>query len=149
MLAKVGDPLCLKTEVGGKQGHALRKKQSSKHYLIKEFVKELAPSLQLLLAGGEFEVRFGSWNIKNFCGKSTEVGEQLRRREVDMCCLQKVRWRRQEDRLVGCRGRRYRLWWSGNNDEIEGVGNLVKKELRKKVVEVQKKQQSDGNGAGF
>ena len=49
MLTKVGDPSCLKTEVGGKQGHALRKTQCTKNYFMKEFVKELAPSPRQLL----------------------------------------------------------------------------------------------------
>ena len=74
--------------------------------------------------------------------------EQLRTREVDMCCLQEVRWRRQGARFVGCRGRRYKLWWSGNNDGIVGVGILVKKTFRKGQSS-EKKWQSDGNGAGF
>ena len=43
MLTKVGDPSCLKTEVGGKQGHALHKKQSIKNYLVKDFVKKWPP----------------------------------------------------------------------------------------------------------
>ena len=74
MLTKVWDPLCLKTKVGDKQGHALRKRQKApKTYLMKKFVKELAPSpRQLLNARGvqrisglhKFEVRFGSWNVE-------------------------------------------------------------------------------------
>ena len=38
-----------------------------------------------------------------------EVYEQLRKREVDMCCLQEVRWIRQRARFVGIRSRRYKL----------------------------------------
>ena len=64
--------------------------------------------------------------------------EQLRKREVDICCLQEVRWREQGARFVGCKGTRYKLWWSGNNDGI-GVGVLVKKELCEKVVEIRRK----------
>ena len=75
--------------------------------------------------------------------------EQLRKRKVDMCCLYEVRWRGQGAQFVGIRGRRYKLWWSRNNDAIEGVGILVKKELCKLVVEVRRKSESDGNGAGF
>ena len=142
MLTKVGDPSCLKTEGGGKQGHALRKKQSTKNYLMKEFVKELAPSPRLLLNGQgvrriswlqKFVVRFKSWNVGGFCGRGAEVCELLRKREVDMSHLQDVRWRGQGARFVGCRGRRYKLWWSGNNDGIGGVGILVKEELCEKV----------------
>ena len=92
MLTKVEDLSCLKTEVGGKQGHALRKKESTKNYLMKEFVKELAPSLRQLLNGQgvqrisglqKCEARFGSWNVGSFCGRGTEVCEQLKKREVD------------------------------------------------------------------
>ena len=65
--------------------------------------------------------------------------EQLKKRELDMCCLQGVRWRKQGARFDGCRGRRYKMWWFGNNDETGGVGILVKKELCEKVIEVRRK----------
>ena len=43
MLTKVGDPHVKKTEVKGKQGHALHKRQKApKTYLMKKFVRELA-----------------------------------------------------------------------------------------------------------
>ena len=76
---------------------SVKNKEFVKNYLMKEFVKELAPSPQQLLNGQgvqriselhKFEVRFGS-----FCGRGTEVSEQLKKREVDMCCLPEVRWR--------------------------------------------------------
>ena len=63
---------------------------------MKEFVKELAPSLRQLLNGKgvqrisglqEFEVRFGNWNVGSFCVRGKEVCKQLRKRDVDMCCL--------------------------------------------------------------
>ena len=41
--------------------------------------------------------------------------------------------------FVGCKGRRYKLLWSGNNDRIRGVGILVKEKLCEKVVEAQEK----------
>ena len=61
------------------------KDKSSKTYLMKEFVKELASSPQQLLNGQgmqrisrlqKFKVIFGSWNVGSFCGRSTEVCEQ-------------------------------------------------------------------------
>ena len=56
-----------------------------------------------------------------------------------MRCLQKVRWRGQGARFVGCRDRRYKLRWSGNNNRIGGIEILVKEELCEKVVEVRRK----------
>ena len=55
--------------------------------------------------------------------------KQLRKRKADMCYRQEVRWRGQGARFVGCKGTRYKLWWSGNNDRIGGVGILVKEKL--------------------
>ena len=55
-------------------------------------------------------VRFGSWNAGNICGRGTEVCEELRKRKVDVCCLQEVRWRGEGARFFGVKGRRYKLW---------------------------------------
>ena len=41
--------------------------------------------------------------------------------------------------MMGVKGRRYKLWWSGNCKGIGGVGVLVKEELCEKVVEVRRK----------
>lgn len=84
-------------------------------------------------------VRFGSWNIGSLCGRGTEVTEELRRRMVDVCCLQEVRWRGQGSRFIGVQGRRYKLWWSGNDAGNGGVGILVKEELCESVLEVRRK----------
>ena len=36
--------------------------------------------------------------------------EELRKRKVDVCCLQEVRWRGEGARFIGVKGRRYKLW---------------------------------------
>ena len=38
-----------------------------------------------------------------------------------MCCLQEVRWRGQGYRMLGMKGRRYKLLWSGKGDSVGGV----------------------------
>ena len=38
--------------------------------------------------------------------------EELRKRMIDMCCLHEVRLRGQGARMLGIKGRRYKLWWS-------------------------------------
>ena len=40
--------------------------------------------------------------------------------------------------FIGVKGRRYKLWWSGNSG-TGGVGVLTKEELCKNIVEVQRK----------
>ena len=58
---------------------------------------------------------------------------------VDVCCLQKVRWRGEGACFIGVKGRRYKLWWYGNDDKTGGVGILVKEELCENVVEIRKR----------
>ena len=40
--------------------------------------------------------------------------------------------------MLGLKGRRYDLWWSGKGDGVGGVGVMVKEELCEKVVEVRR-----------
>ena len=75
----------------------------------------------------------------SLCGRKTEVCEELRKRKVDVCCIQEVRWKGQGARFVGASGRRYKMWWSGNDAEFGGVGILVKEEISGNVVEVRRK----------
>ena len=65
--------------------------------------------------------------------------EELRKRRVDVCCIQKVRWKGQGAHFVVTLGRRYKLWWSGNDAEFGEVGILVKEEIFGNVVEVRRK----------
>ena len=51
-------------------------------------------------------------------GKGGEVCEELRKRMIDVCCLQEVRWRGQGARMLGMKGRRHKMWWSGKGDEL-------------------------------
>lgn len=83
--------------------------------------------------------RLGTWNVGSICGRGTEVCEELRKRKVDLCCLQEVRWRGQGSRFLGVKERRYKLWWSGNNVGTGGVGIFLTEELCEKVVEIRRR----------
>ena len=57
-------------------------------------------------------VLFGTWNLGCLRGKRREVCEELRKRIIDVCCLQKVRWRAHDARMHGMTGGRNKLRWS-------------------------------------
>ena len=57
---------------------------------------------------------------------------------IDGCYLQEVRWIGQGARILGMKGRRYRLWWSGKEDGVGGVGVMVIEVLCGNVVEVRR-----------
>ena len=60
-------------------------------------------------AGWDVEFRSSVW-------KGGDVCEELRKRMIDVCCLMEVRWRGQGANMLGMKGRRYKLWWSGKGD---------------------------------
>jgi exonuclease III len=81
--------------------------------------------------------RFGTWNAGSLSGRSGEVVDELWRRRVDVCAVQETRWKGEAAKFVGAKGRRYKLWWKGDNG-TGGVGVMVKV-LMNKVVEVRRK----------
>ena len=46
-------------------------------------------------------MRVGAWNLGNVSGNGGEVCEELRKRMIDVCCLQEVRWRGHGSRMLG------------------------------------------------
>ena len=113
--------------------------------------KQMAPCPQQLLNGQGVRkisgfksechgIRFGTLNVESLCGRKTEVCEELRKRRVDVCCMQEIRWKGQGAHFVETSGRRHKLWWwSGNDEEFGGVGILVNEEISGNDVEVRRK----------
>ena len=69
----------------------------------------------------------------------TEMCEKLKKRRVDVCSIQEVRWKGQGARFVSTSGRKCKLWWSRNDAGFGGIGLLVKEEIFGNVVEVTRK----------
>ena len=65
---------------------------------------------------------------------------------MDVCCLQEVRWRGQGPWFRGMKlkGRRYKLWWSGNSDGMRGVVGAVREGCGGAMEEQQNDDSSDG-----
>ena len=74
------------------------------------------------------------WIMGSLSDMGREVCEELRKKMIDVRCLQEVRWRKQTSRMV--EGRRFVSWWSGNC--VVGVRDIVKEELCEKVVDVRR-----------
>ena len=84
------------------------------------------------------KLRFGSWNVGSMVGRSMEIVDELRKRKVDVCCVQETRWRGGSAKFIGAKGERYKFWWEGG-DGSAGVGLMVKEELCGDVIEVRRK----------
>ena len=55
-------------------------------------------------------MRFGTLNVRSLCGRKTEVCEELRKRTVDVCCMQEVRWKGQGACFVGVTANSFGVW---------------------------------------
>ena len=85
------------------------------------------------------EIKFRTLMEGILCEGKTELFKVLRKKIVDVCCMQEPKWKSQGAHFVGTLGRRYEIWCSGNDVESGGVGILVKEEISRNVVEVKEK----------
>ena len=93
---------CQKTEVAGKQGHAPCRRILLQQIPMTRKSIQVAPSPRQLLNGHRVQIisgfksechgiKFSTLNVGSLCGRKAEVCEELRKRKVDVCCIQKVR----------------------------------------------------------
>ena len=57
-----------------------------------------------------------------YVGKKGETSETLKRRCVDICCLQEVRWKEQGAKMIG---NGFKFLWSGGCKAENGVGIII------------------------
>ena len=83
----------------------------------------------------QFGIRFSTWNVGSVSGKWREISETLKRRCVDICCVQEVRWKVQGARIIG---NGFKFLWSGSSKAVNGVRVIVANWLIGKIVEVER-----------
>ena len=67
------------------------------------------------------KLRIGKVNVGTLRGKEREVVDMVKRRGLDLCCLQESRWKG-----GGARGMsEYKCVWSGGKDGAGGVAVLM------------------------
>ena len=71
------------------------------------------------------DMKIASWNIGTMRGRSSEIVETIARRNIDICCVQEVRWRGASARYITGKDSRYKFFWRGNDQGTNGVGVLL------------------------
>lgn len=77
-------------------------------------------------------LRIATLNIGTLTGRSRELAELLKRRRVDIACIQETRWKGQKSRDIGDG---YKLIYHGTTN-TKGVAIAVSEDLRSRVAEV-------------
>ena len=82
-------------------------------------------------------VRLGSWNVGSLTGKLREIVDTMIRRRVNILCVQKTKWVGQKAKEVENTG--FKLWYTGEVRNKNGVDILIDKNLQNKVVDVRRR----------
>ena len=83
-----------------------------------------------------FKVRVGTWNVGTLTGRSRELAEVLKRRNVNICCVQETKWKGERVSEIGVG---YKIIYSGRTSTRNGVGVILDEEMKGKMVEVIRK----------
>ena len=81
------------------------------------------------------KLRIASLNVGTMTGKSREIVEVMKKRRVDVACVQEVRWKGERAREVG---EGYKIYYVGEQSGRNGVGVIVNCSLVVSVVEVKR-----------
>ena len=83
----------------------------------------------------QFGIQFSTWNVGSISGKWGEISETLKRRCVDICYLQEVRWKGQGAKMIG---NGFKFLWSVGCKAEKGVGVIAANWLIGKVAGVER-----------
>ena len=81
-------------------------------------------------------IRLGSWNVGSLTGKLRELVDTAIRRRVNILCVQETKWKGQKAKEVESTG--FKLWYTGASSNRNGVGILIDKSLKDRVVDVKR-----------
>jgi hypothetical protein len=88
-------------------------------------------------SAGGLRIRVGTLNVGSMVKKSAEVADMLSRRKVDVCGLQEVRFKGEGVRFMqGGDNCRYKMFWKGGKEGLNGVGIAIKEEFARDVLKV-------------
>ena len=81
-------------------------------------------------------LRVATVNVGTLRGRASEVVETVSRRNIDICCLQDVRWRGAGTRTITGKDTQYKLFWIGNQEGNGGVGVMLAEKWIQKAIHV-------------
>ncbi|VDO87408.1 unnamed protein product [Heligmosomoides polygyrus] len=80
-------------------------------------------------------VRVGTLNVGTLTGRSREVADLMKRRKIEVLCLQETRWKGAKAKEIG---EGVKLFYNGEDTKKNGVGIAVAESLRDSVAAVQR-----------
>jgi len=82
--------------------------------------------------------RVSTLDVDSLTGRTGEVVEALSDRKVDVACIQETRWKGSGCKSYGAKGKRYKLFWVGGEERLDGVRIFVAEKWVDSVVSVKR-----------
>jgi len=79
---------------------------------------------------------FDTVNAGSLSGKSMELVDLMERRRINILCVQETKWKGEKAKEIG---NGYKLFYYGTNNRRNGVGIILDPEMKKNVLEVNRK----------
>ncbi|VDL70637.1 unnamed protein product [Nippostrongylus brasiliensis] len=80
-------------------------------------------------------VRIGTLNVGTLSGKSREVADLMKRRKIQILCLQETRWKGEKAKEIG---EGVKLFYKGEDGRKNGVGIAISESVKDSVSAVQR-----------
>lgn len=84
----------------------------------------------------EVRLRCASWNIGTMTGRGRELADVLKRRKVNIACVQETKWKGAKAREIG---EGYKFYYCGSDGKRNGVGIILDGDLKGCVTDVKRK----------
>ncbi|XP_050351163.1 craniofacial development protein 2-like [Nymphalis io] len=82
------------------------------------------------------KLRLASKNLGTMTGRSTELSEILKARQINACCVQETKWKGSKSRDIG---NGYQLVYHGIDTKRNGVGIVLAENLKTRIINVDRK----------
>ncbi|ESO01778.1 hypothetical protein HELRODRAFT_160940 [Helobdella robusta] len=82
----------------------------------------------------------GTLNVGSLTGRSMEIAEMLKRKRIDICCLQETRWKSNGVCHIyrNTEKENYKLFWNSQKTTKNAVGIFVREPLAEKVLDIKR-----------
>jgi exonuclease III len=82
------------------------------------------------------QLRIATWNLGSLTGRGQELAETLKRRNINICCIQETRWKGSKSRDLG---QGYQLVYHGIDNKQNGVGIVLDRHLKSRIVNIDRR----------
>lgn len=78
---------------------------------------------------------YASYNVRTMTGRSRELADLLKIKQINVTCLQKTKWKGTKPREIG---EKYEFYYFGSDGKRNGVGVVLYGNLKESVIDIKR-----------